>query len=52
MNIEELEEEINRVNTAIRKTKSRYAKNDLTKYLRKLYREKKDYYRFRSEARA
>ena len=48
MNIEELEQEIARVKIAINKTSSYKLKNDLGKYLKRLSKEKKDYYRFQN----
>ena len=35
--------EINRVKTALEKTNSEYLKRDYTKYLKKLYRERKKF---------
>lgn len=47
MNIEELEQEIKRVRILINNTNSYKLKNDLSKYLKKLNKERKDYYTFR-----
>lgn len=47
MNIEELERTISLTRTRIKNSKSPKLKNDLGKYLKKLIKEKNDYYRFR-----
>lgn len=49
MNIEQLEKEINRVRTIIKNSSSPRLKNDMGKYLKKLTKERNDYYRFRGE---
>ena len=49
MNIEQLELEIKSVRTRIYKTKSEKVKNDLGKYLKRLVKERNDYYRFRGK---
>lgn len=49
MNIQELEREIVLVRERINKTKSWKMRNDLVKYLKRLTRERNDYYRFRKE---
>lgn len=46
MNIEQLELEIKSVRTRIYKAKSEKVKNDLGKYLKRLIKERKDYYKF------
>lgn len=47
MNIEELERTISLTRARIKKTNSYKLKNDLGKYLKKLIKERNDYYRFR-----
>jgi hypothetical protein len=47
MNIEELEKTISLTRDRIKKTNSYKLKNDLGKYLKKLIKERNDYYRFR-----
>lgn len=49
MNIEELERTIALTKATIKKTSSYKLKNDLTKYLHRLTKEKNDYYKFRKE---
>jgi hypothetical protein len=51
MNIQELEKEIDRVRNAIKKTSSIKLKNDFGKYLKKLTKERNDYYRFKGVVR-
>jgi hypothetical protein len=46
MNIDELEQEIQLVRNRIYNSKSIKLKNDLGKYLKRLIKEKKDYYKF------
>ena len=50
MNIQELERTIALTKENIKKTKSYKLKNDLTKYLHRLTKERNDYYRFRGES--
>lgn len=47
MNIEELERTISLTRLRIRNCKSSKLKNDLGKYLKKLIKDKNDYYKFR-----
>lgn len=47
MKIEELEKTISLTRDRIKKTNSIKLKNDLGKYLKKLIKERNDYYRFR-----
>ena len=47
MNIYELEQEITKVRFRINNSKSIKVKNDLGKYLKRLVKERNDYYRFR-----
>lgn len=49
MNIEQLEKEINRVRTIIQNSSSPMLRNDMGKYLKRLTKERNDYYRFRGE---
>ena len=49
MKIQELENEICRVRDAINRSFSTKLKNDYGKYLKKLIKEKNDYYRFRGK---
>lgn len=49
MNIKELEREIALTRERIKKTPSWKLKNDLGKYLKKLVKERDDYYIFRNE---
>ena len=50
MDIKELERTIALTKENIKKTKSYKLRNDLTKYLYKLNKEKNDYYKFRKGA--
>jgi TATA-binding protein-associated factor Taf7 len=49
MNIEELERTISLTRARIRKCSSPKLKNDLGKYLRKLIKERNDYYMFQNK---
>lgn len=49
MNIKELEREIALTRERIKKTPSWKLKNDLGKYLKKLIKERNDYYQFSKE---